>query len=232
MEVEGRSEVVSKVTGWGGRSAETAATSLATLHHPQLMSTSVQEIQHTSHWINHNTLFTSTLSPAPCVNHATCLLRHHSIQRIGSSGLHAQHLQPCKVRLMGRSGGSTDRTYHGRASLLQNLHWKLQSNRNWLVWEHTFCFLSLSLSTGDPPPFAQPNTWSTFWVKRSHSSLPTVSHCSHRRNPFACYNGCQSDIDQWRSALERLCCVSDGQTALVGECSFGPHVNTGEGQTI
>ena len=37
---------------------------------------------------------------------------------------------------------------------------------------------------------------------------------------------------KWRSALERLCRVSDGQVALVGECSFGPHVNTGEGQTI
>ena len=48
-------------------------------------------------------IYASTLSPAPCVNHATRLLRHHSIQRIGSSGLHAQHLQQCKVRLMGSS---------------------------------------------------------------------------------------------------------------------------------
>ena len=53
-----------------------------------------------------------------CVNHATRLLRHHSIQRIGSSGLHAQDLQPCKVRLMGvRSGGCAERTYVHRQSL-------------------------------------------------------------------------------------------------------------------
>ena len=38
-------------------------------------------------------IYASTLSPAPCVN-------HHSIQRIGSSGLHTQHLQPCKVQLI------------------------------------------------------------------------------------------------------------------------------------
>ena len=44
--------------------------------------------------------FDLILSLAPCVNHATYLLCHHSIKRIGSSGLHAQHLQLCKVYLM------------------------------------------------------------------------------------------------------------------------------------
>ena len=62
-EVEGRSAVVRKMTGWGGRSAETAVTSIATLQHPQLMSTSVQEVQHTSHWINHNTVSSSLCEP-------------------------------------------------------------------------------------------------------------------------------------------------------------------------